>query len=133
MDFATHGILAAQYPFGSWRTERVKNMTLRRVAMLSVHTSPLASLGGKETGGMNVYIREACRALAKRGWQIDIFTRAQDDGPQVIVDQPAPGCRTIHIGAGPRSPMDRREVFSCLPEFAAGMRAFRRQDGAESV
>lgn len=102
-----------------------------RIAMLSVHTSPLASLGGKETGGMNVYIREVCRALARRGWQIDIFTRAQHEGPQVIVDQPAPGCRTIHIAAGPCSPMDRRQVFTCLPEFAAGIRAFLRQDGAE--
>jgi D-inositol-3-phosphate glycosyltransferase len=102
-----------------------------RIAMLSVHTSPLASLGGKETGGMNVYIREICRALAKRDWQIDIFTRAQDDGPQVIMDQPAPGCRTVNIVAGPCSPMDRREVFTCLPEFVAGMRSFINQDGAK--
>jgi D-inositol-3-phosphate glycosyltransferase len=104
-----------------------------RIAMLSVHTSPLASLGGKETGGMNVYIREICRALAKRDWQIDIFTRAQDDGPQVIMDQPAPGCRTVNIVAGPCSPMDRREVFTCLPEFVAGMRSFINQDGAKYV
>jgi D-inositol-3-phosphate glycosyltransferase len=102
-----------------------------RIAMLSVHTSPLASLGGKETGGMNVYIREVCRALARRGWQIDIFTRAQDNGPQVIIDQPADGCRTIHIVAGPCNPMDRREVFSCLPEFVDGMRSFCRQEGIE--
>jgi D-inositol-3-phosphate glycosyltransferase len=102
-----------------------------RIAMLSVHTSPLASLGGKETGGMNVYIREACRALARRGWQIDIFTRAQQAGPQVIVDQPATGCRTIHIAAGPCGPLDRRVVFGHLPEFVEGMQAFCRQDRAE--
>ncbi|MCE5260260.1 MAG: glycosyltransferase [Chloroflexi bacterium] len=95
-----------------------------RIAMLSVHTSPLAALGGKETGGMNVYIREVCRALAKQGWLIDIFTRSQDNSPQVMVDQPAPGCRTINIEAGPRGSMDRREVFSVLPEFTQGVRAF---------
>ncbi|MHB1356233.1 MAG: glycosyltransferase [Anaerolineae bacterium] len=102
-----------------------------RIAMLSVHTSPLAPLGGKETGGMNVYIREACHALARRGWQIDIYTRAQHEGPQIIFDQPAPGCRTIHIVAGPCSPIDRRQVFGYLPEFVAGMRAFCDLDGVE--
>ncbi|MHB9033556.1 MAG: glycosyltransferase [Anaerolineae bacterium] len=102
-----------------------------RIAMLSVHTSPLAALGGKETGGMNVYIREVCRALARQGWLIDIYTRAQDDGPQVVDGQPAPGCRTINIQAGPRGPMDRREVFSVLPEFTRNLLAFSRENRLE--
>ena len=89
----------------------------RRIAMLSVHTSPLAALGGKETGGMNVYVRELSRTLAQRGWQVDILTRAQTEGPEIIEDQPERGCRTIHIEAGPVEPIDRREVFRYLPAF----------------
>ncbi|PYN91419.1 MAG: glycosyltransferase family 1 protein, partial [Candidatus Rokuibacteriota bacterium] len=47
-----------------------------RVAMVSVHTCPLAALGGKETGGMNVYVREVARELGRMGAEVDIFTRS---------------------------------------------------------
>ena len=47
-----------------------------RLAVLSVHTCPLAALGGKETGGMNVYVREVARALGRLGFGIDVFTRS---------------------------------------------------------
>ncbi|MGH7301011.1 MAG: glycosyltransferase, partial [Candidatus Rokuibacteriota bacterium] len=49
-----------------------------RVAMLSVHTCPLAALGGKDTGGMNVYVRELGRALGRLGLEVDVFTRSQN-------------------------------------------------------
>jgi D-inositol-3-phosphate glycosyltransferase len=49
-----------------------------RLAVLSVHTCPLAPLGGWETGGMNVYVREVSRELASRGVQVDVFTRRQN-------------------------------------------------------
>ena len=52
-------------------------MTLR-LAVLSVHTCPLAPLGGWETGGMNVYVRELSRELGRMGVEVDIFTRSQD-------------------------------------------------------
>ena len=48
-----------------------------RVAMLSVHTCPLAALGGKETGGMNVYVREVSRELGRMGVGVDVFTRCR--------------------------------------------------------
>lgn len=50
-----------------------------RVAMLSVHTCPLAMLGGKKTGGMNVYVRDLSRELGRMGIHVDVFTRSQDD------------------------------------------------------
>ncbi len=53
-------------------------MPIRRVAMLSVHTSPLATLGGKKTGGMNVYVRELSRELGRRGIDVDVFTRSEN-------------------------------------------------------
>jgi len=56
-----------------------------RVAMLSVHTCPLAALGGKETGGMNVYVRELARELSRMGVATDVFTRSQNAGiPRVV-------------------------------------------------
>ncbi len=49
-----------------------------RVAVLSVHTCPLAALGAKETGGMNVYVRETARELGRMGVAVDVFTRSQN-------------------------------------------------------
>ena len=49
---------------------------LHRVAMLSVHTSPLATPGRGDAGGMNVYVAETARRLARRGIEVDVFTRA---------------------------------------------------------
>ena len=65
------------------------NNPIRRVAMLSVHTCPLATLGGKETGGMNVYVRELARELGRRGLAVDVFTRSQDSADPP--DQPPAG------------------------------------------
>ncbi|MGH7326044.1 MAG: glycosyltransferase, partial [Candidatus Rokuibacteriota bacterium] len=56
-----------------------------RVAMLSVHTCPLAALGAKETGGMNVYVRELSRELARMNVEVDVFTRSQNAAiPRVV-------------------------------------------------
>ena len=49
------------------------------IAMLSYHTCPLAALGGKNTGGMNVYVRELTRFLGRAGVRVDVFTRSVDD------------------------------------------------------
>ncbi|MDQ6673223.1 MAG: glycosyltransferase, partial [Chloroflexota bacterium] len=95
-----------------------------KVAMLSMHTCPLAPLGGWETGGMNVYIRELGRALAARGVAVDIFTRRQAaDVPDVV--EYAPGARVIHIDAGPRRHVDKYEALDYLPDFACGVQRFR--------
>jgi D-inositol-3-phosphate glycosyltransferase len=93
------------------------------IAMLSVHTCPLAALGGKETGGMNVYVRELARALSQRGHRVDIFTRSQD--PTVPHEVPGLeiGARVFHIPAGPEAPYNKNRLFDYLPEFAQGVRA----------
>jgi D-inositol-3-phosphate glycosyltransferase len=57
---------------------------IQRVAMLSVHTCPLAMPGSKETGGMNVYIKELTTELDKRGITVDVFTRSQEPGTPTI-------------------------------------------------
>jgi len=89
------------------------------ISMLSVHTGPLALLGGKETGGMNVYVRELARALARRGHHVDVFTRSQDPfAPRVDGSHIAPGVRVINIAAGPEAPVNKKKLFDYLPEFA---------------
>jgi D-inositol-3-phosphate glycosyltransferase len=99
-----------------------------RIAMLSVHTCPLATLGGKETGGMNVYVRELTRELGRRGKQVDVFTRAVDS-TIAPVRHMGPNARVIHVPAGPVGPYDKNGIYRHLDEFVAGVEAFRREEG----
>jgi D-inositol-3-phosphate glycosyltransferase len=101
-----------------------------RVAVLSVHTCPLAALGGKETGGMNVYVRELVRELARMRVRADIFTRSQNPAiPRVVAV--AEEVRVVHLPAGPQAPMAREKVYEHLDEFVDGVEAFRIGGGIE--
>jgi D-inositol-3-phosphate glycosyltransferase len=101
-----------------------------RVAILTVHTCPLAALGGKETGGMNVYVREIARELARMRMRADIFTRSQNPSiPRVV--QLAEGVRVVHLAAGPQAPMPRERVCDHLDEFVDGVEAFRLGAGVD--
>jgi len=93
-----------------------------RIAQVSAHTSPLAPLGGRETGGMNVYVLELSRELARLGYEVDIFTRR--DGELPTVEQLAPGLRLIRVDAGPAEPIEKEEIVRFLPEFHVNMRRF---------
>lgn len=104
-------------------------MSIRRIAMLSVHTCPLATLGGKETGGMNVYVRDLAREFSRRGIAVDVFTRSQNPHlPHVMHKLGAHG-RVIHVPAGPEMPYDKNKVFDRLPEFTDGVLRFAREKG----
>lgn len=101
---------------------------LRRAAQISVHTSPLATLGGKDAGGMNVYIRELSCHLAAQGLPVDIFTRRTDpDTPEVR--EFAPGVNVVAITAGPAAPISKNELFPYLPEFAEQMALYSLREG----
>ena len=108
-------------------TTRLTNRTAPaeplRVAMLSYHTCPLAMLGGKKTGGMNVYVRDLSRALAKKGITVDVFTRSQDDCAPRVVHDLGPGARVMHIPAGPERPIPVSETERYLDEFVAKVNA----------
>ena len=96
---------------------------MRRIAMLSVHTCPMAMLGGKETGGMNVYVRELSRELGARGLTVDIFTRLQN--PALPLVRPLwPNVRVIHLPAGPEQPYNKNLVYDHLPQFLSELRTF---------
>ncbi|MGH3949484.1 MAG: D-inositol-3-phosphate glycosyltransferase [Pseudonocardiaceae bacterium] len=92
----------------------------RRVAVLSVHTSPLEQPGTGDAGGMNVYITQSARAMARRGISVEIFTRATSSD-QPPVTELAPGVLVRHIPAGPFEPLDRSELPSQLCAFTAGV------------
>lgn len=103
---------------------------MTRVALLSVHTCPLAALGGKETGGMNVYVRELARELGRLGFWVDVFTRSQDPTVPPVVPL-GEGARVVHLEAGPARPVPRSAVVPHLPAFVEGVEAFRRREGIE--
>jgi D-inositol-3-phosphate glycosyltransferase len=102
---------------------------LSRIAVLSMHTCPLALLGGKKTGGMNVYVRDSSRELGRQGIAVDVFTRSQDDcQPRIKHDLGYDG-RVIHIPAGPERPIPLAEVGDYLDEFVEGVLAFAAAEG----
>ena len=100
----------------------------RRIAVLSVHTSPLAILGGREAGGMNVYVRELSQAMGARGYIVDVFTRrASAEAPDT---QPfGPNARVINIDAGPPGPIEKEALAGHLGEFEAHLLAFAEREG----
>jgi len=101
---------------------------VRRVASISVHTSPLATLGGKDAGGMNVYIRELSCHTTRLGLPVDVFTRRTDpDAPETVAI--CPGVNLINITAGPAAPLDKNQLFDLLPEFAEEMALYSLRQG----
>lgn len=111
------------------RPDRVLPRGLR-IAMLSVHTCPLAALGGKETGGMNVYVRELSRELGRMGVEVDIFTRSQNPAIPRIVSM-SESVRVVHLPAGPEAPLPREGVYVHLDEFVDGVEAWRITHGVD--
>lgn len=96
----------------------------RRIAMLSVHTSPLHQPGTGDAGGMNVYIVELARRLADHGIEVEIFTRATTGGLPPVVDL-APGVLVRHVDAGPYEGLAKEELPAQLCAFTHGvMRAW---------
>lgn len=100
-----------------------------RIAMLSFHTCPLATLGGKDTGGMNVYVRDLSRELGRMGFQLDVFTRSQDEHQPHVKEDLGFGNRVIHIPAGPEVPLPKDILYQHVPEFVGGVREFARAQG----
>ena len=105
---------------------------MSRIAIISMHTCPLACpegmLGGRETGGLNVYVRELSRELARRGMSVDVFTRFQDtDTPQV--EALGYGARVIHLPAGPLAPYNKNKLVNHVGQFVEGIEEFARREG----
>ena len=102
----------------------------KAIALISEHASPLAALGGVDSGGQNVYVGELARNLSARGHQVDVFTRWDNEAlPRVVTW--IPGVRVVHIEAGPHTTIEKEYLFDYMPEFTKNMVAFIHQESVE--
>lgn len=102
----------------------------KAIALISEHASPLASLGGVDSGGQNVYVGELARNLSTRGYQVDVFTRWDNElMPRVVTW--IPGVRIVHVEAGPITTIEKEYLFDYMPEFTKNMVAFIHQESIE--
>jgi D-inositol-3-phosphate glycosyltransferase len=93
---------------------------MRRLAVLSLHTSPLAQPGTGDGGGMNVYVRELTSALARSDVACDVFTRAWSPDLPPVVDV-EPGLRVHHVPAGPLRALPKESLPAVVDEFTAAV------------
>ncbi len=98
-----------------------------RIAMMSVHGCPLATLGTREAGGMQLYVRALSRELGRRDMSVDVFTRRVDPSLPTIVSF-GKNARVIHLDAGEPSPVDKNSVYDLLPELVCNLERFRRDE-----
>jgi D-inositol-3-phosphate glycosyltransferase len=102
-----------------------------RIAMLSYHTCPLATLGGKEAGGMNVYVCELVRSLGRRGVGADVFTRSQDEHVPHVLHDLGYGNRVVHVPCGPEHPLPKDELPNYLVDYVDWIKEFSQIKGLE--
>jgi D-inositol-3-phosphate glycosyltransferase len=95
----------------------------KRVALISEHASPLADLGGVDTGGQNVYVAQLAKHLAKTGCRVDVFTRKDDAALADIVNW-VDGVRVINVKAGPEATVIKEDLLQCMDEFKNNMVKF---------
>lgn len=102
----------------------------RRIAVISAHTSPLVTPGCRESGGMNVYVRELSRELGRRGYLLDIFTRRYDEStPSVLI--PFENVRVVHLRAGREDEDGKHTLLHHLQDFERELVAFQAVEGID--
>ncbi|MGE3847076.1 MAG: glycosyltransferase [Gammaproteobacteria bacterium] len=99
-----------------------------RIALISAHASPLAQVGGDDSGGQNVYVAEVARQLGRRGYRVDVFTR-RDNAllPEVVEWQP--NVRVVHLNAGPARFVPKEELLAHMEAFSEALIAFSARGG----
>ncbi len=100
-------------------------MNPKRILMISYHTCPLASIEGKESGGMNVYVAELSKSLGKQGYAVDIITRKQETDSDDIIEM-SENVRVIHLPAGPSKDLDKHDIIRFIPDFVSSFSAFQQ-------
>ena len=103
----------------------VSDRTARRVAVISMHTSPTASLGQNANGGLNVYVREICAAFSERGIASDVFTRRGPTDP--AMESLAENSCVIYLPAG--RGLDKYSLYDQVPAFANQVLEFAEREG----
>jgi glycosyltransferase involved in cell wall biosynthesis len=92
-----------------------------RIDLVSEHASPLAAIGGVDAGGQNVHVAALAAGLARRGHEVTVHTRRDDDAlPERVVTQD--GYHVVHVPAGPPRVLPKDDLLRHMPEFAAVLR-----------
>jgi phosphoheptose isomerase len=99
---------------------------MKRIAMISEHASPLAMLGGVDSGGQNVYVGQLARHLAALGYEVDVFTRRDSAGLPEVAEWVS-GVRIVHVPAGPAEYVRKEDLLPYMGEFTTAMVRFCRR------
>ncbi len=99
----------------------------KRVAMISVHSDPLAKLGSREAGGQNVYVSELSKHLGRMGWAVDIFTRLTRSRTKKT-RKIAKNVTVIYLKGGPRLHIPKENVLEKLPEFLGNFLKYKEEN-----
>lgn len=100
---------------------------MRKIALVSEHASPLALVGGVDSGGQNVYVAHLARQLAHLGYDIDIFTRRDSAQQELVVDW-LPNVRVINVPAGPAEFIPKEMMLPYMMDFGRFMVRFARRE-----
>jgi glycosyltransferase involved in cell wall biosynthesis len=103
-----------------------------RVAIISEHASPLACLGGVDAGGQNVYVAQVAKHLARRGWEVDVFTRRDARGLPTVADWDS-GAKVVHVPAGPPERIRKEELLPHMGAFTDYFIRYARRCGGYDV
>ncbi|HJV51039.1 MAG TPA: glycosyltransferase family 1 protein [Noviherbaspirillum sp.] len=99
---------------------------MRKIALISEHASPLALIGGTDSGGQNVYVAQLAKHLARLGYLVDVFTR-RDDASQDAVVEWSPGVRVVHVPAGPARFIPKEAMLPYMEQFGRFVIRFARR------
>lgn len=92
-----------------------------RIALISEHASPLATIGSVDAGGQNIYVANVAKCLARAGHHVDVLTRRDDSSLPASVDV-RPGMRVVHLAAGPARFVPKEQLLPYMPAFANAAR-----------
>lgn len=100
---------------------------IKKIAVISYHTCPLSDEKDAEIGGMNTYVLELSKALAEKGYVIDIYTRCVDkNSPDVV--QVTNSLRVIHLGAGKPMGLPKNQLLKYTDQFTENLQKFIKQE-----
>ena len=102
---------------------------IRRIALISEHASPLATLGGVDMGGQNVYVAQVAKTLAAMGYQVDVFTRRDNPDIEEVYTWEN-GVRIINVPAGPAKNVPKESLLPYMKRFTRYMINFIQRNGS---
>ncbi|MDB5824616.1 MAG: glycosyltransferase family 1 protein [Herminiimonas sp.] len=100
---------------------------MRKIALISEHASPLATLGGTDSGGQNVYVAHLARQLARLGFEVDVYTRRDSPAQPQVIDW-LPQVRVINVPVGPARFIAKEMMLPFMNDFARFMLRFMRRE-----